>query len=226
MLSSREAPYYILGRHSLSAEDCASDGGAIAYAAGRLRNGGALRAALASGGIRPLDGSLSALVLAAYRLWGEEYPARLGGPVSSAVIDQDAGRLVLSRDRMGEMPVFYAYRGGSMAFADHPAKLLESPVATRAVDREGLCELFGLGPARTPGRTPFRDIFSLPPGCTLIAGGHSHKVRRYFALEPLPHEDGPERTIQTVRFLCEQSVEEIRASTPRRCCRAGWTPRR
>ncbi len=214
MLASREAPYYIIGRHALSAADCASDGGAVACGAGRLRNGAALRAALSTGGIRPVDGSLSALVLAAYRLWGEEYPSRLGGPIASAVIDQDSGRLVLSRDRMGEIPVFYAYRGGSMAFADHPAKLLESPVATRIVDREGLCELFGIGPARTPGRTPFRDIFSLPPGSVLIANGHGHKVRRYFALEPRPHEDNPGRTIETVRFLCEQAVEDAMPLNP------------
>ena len=208
MLANREAPYYIIGRHALSAADCASDGGAVACAQGRLRNSAALRAALSSSGIRPVDGSLSALVLAAYRLWGEDYPARLGGPVSTVVIDQDAGRLVLSRDRMGEMPVFYAYRGGSMAFSDHPAKLLDAPQATRIVGREGLCELFGIGPARTPCRTPWKDILSLPPGHALIAGGHGHKVKRYFALEPLPHEDDLKHTIETVRFLCEQAVAD------------------
>jgi len=214
MLASREAPYYIIGRHALSAADCASDGGAVACGAGRLRNGAALSAALSASGIRPVDGSLSALVLAAYRLWGEEYPSRLGGPVVSAVIDQDAGRLILSRDRMGELPVFYAYRGGSMAFADHPAKLLESPVATRIVDREGLCELFGVGPARTPGHTPLRDVFALPPGCALTANAHGHKVRRYFALEPRPHEDSEAVTVETVRFLCEQAVEDALPLSP------------
>ena len=208
MLANREAPYYIIGRHALSAADCASDGGAVACAQGRLRNSAALRAALSSSGIRPVDGSLSALVLAAYRLWGEDYPARLGGPVSTVVIDQDAGRLVLSRDRMGELPVFYTYRGGSMAFSDHPAKLLDAPQATRIVGREGLCELFGIGPARTPCRTPWKDILSLPPGHALIAGGHGHKVKRYFALEPLPHEDDLKHTIETVRFLCEQAVAD------------------
>lgn len=209
MLPNREAPYYIIGRHALSAADCASDGGAIATAHGRLRNGAALRAALRSGGVKPVDGSLSALILAAYRLWGDEYPARLGGPVSSVIIDQDAGRLILSRDRMGEMPVFYAYRGGSMAFSDHPAKLLDAPMTSRTVDQDGLCELFGIGPARTPGRTPFRDIYALPPGSTLVAVSHGHRVRRYFALEPLPHEDDLPRTIETVRFLCEQAVADI-----------------
>lgn len=208
MLSNREAPYYIIGRHALSARDCASDGGAVACAQGRLRNGAALRQALSSGGVRPVDGSLSALVLAAYRLWGEDFPSRLGGPVVAAVIDQDTGRLVLSRDRMGELPVFYAYRGGSMAFADHPVKLLDAPMVSRVVNREGLCELFGLGPARTPGKTPFRDILSLPPGCALVADGRGHKIRRYFALEPLPHEDDLAHTIEAVRFLCEQAIQD------------------
>jgi asparagine synthase (glutamine-hydrolysing) len=214
MLTSRDAPYYIIGRHALSAPDCASDGGALACANGRLRNGAALRSALASGGVRPVDGSLSALILAAYRLWGEEYPARLGGPVSSVIIDQDAGRLVLSRDRMGEQAIFYAFRGGSMAFSDHPTRLLDAPIVSRAAGRDELCELFGLGPARTPGKTPFRDILQIPPGCALIATGQGHKVRRYFALEPRPHEDDEARTIKTVRFLCEQAVDDAIAARP------------
>ena len=214
MLTCREAPYYIIGRHALSASDCASDGGAVACASGRLRNGDALRAALVSGGVRPADGSLSQLVLAAYRLWGEDYPARLGGPVCTAVIDQDAGRLTISRDRMGEMPVFYAYRGGSIAFSGHPGIILESPIATRAVDRDGVCELFGMGPARTPGKTPFRDVYSLPPGCALIADSRGHKIRRYFALEPAAHEDDLPRTIETTRFLMEQAVADTLPHRP------------
>ncbi len=214
MLTCREAPYYIIGRHALSAADCASDGGAVACASGRLRNGDALRAALVSGGVKPVDGSLSQLVLAAYRLWGEDYPARLGGSVCTAVIDQDAGRLTLSRDRMGATPVFYAYRGGSMAFSDHPGKILESPIASRAVDRDGVCELLGIGPSRTPGRTPFRDVWSLPPGCALVADSRGHKIRRYFALEPAAHEDDLSRTVETVRFLVEQAVADALPQNP------------
>ncbi|MEF9895158.1 MAG: hypothetical protein RR843_05225, partial [Clostridia bacterium] len=93
-----DAPYAVMGRHALCAHDSACDGGAMACAVGRIRNGQALARELADAGMRvKREGGLSALVLAAYRLWGEDYPAKLEGPVGTAVIDQDAGRLVLSR---------------------------------------------------------------------------------------------------------------------------------
>ncbi len=210
-----DAPYHILGRHALCADGTATDGGAIAYAAGRLRNGNELRAQLREAGIHLSDPhSLSALVLGAYRLWDDDYPRRLEGPVISVVIDQDAQKLVLSRDRMGELPVFYTYKGASIAFADHPEPLLESGVASRVVDQDGLCELFGLGPARTPGKTPFRDIHSLEPGTALIADAQDFQIRRYFELQAMPHEHDEKRTIKTVRELVEQAVDDIRPLKP------------
>ncbi len=184
-----------------------------------LRRGAAAKrrrasAALSASGIRPVDGSLSALVLAAYRLWGEEYPSRLGGPVVSAVIDQDAGRLILSRDRMGELPVFYAYRGGSMAFADHPAKLLESPVATRIVDREGVVRAFWRRPRAHPGT-------HAAAGCVRAAAGLRADRERprsqgaaLFCAGTRPHEDSEAVTVETVRFLCEQAVEDALPLSP------------
>ncbi len=67
------APYHIIGKHALSASETAADGGAIAFAVGRLRNGRELAAELLLEGI-PVDdqGGISALALGAYRKWGED----------------------------------------------------------------------------------------------------------------------------------------------------------
>ncbi|MEG1514824.1 MAG: asparagine synthetase B [Clostridia bacterium] len=202
-----DAPYAVMGRHALCAHDSACDGGAMACAVGRIRNGQALARELADAGMRvKREGGLSALVLAAYRLWGEDYPAKLEGPVGTAVIDQDAGRLVLSRDRMGESSLFYIARGAFVAFSDHPAPLLNAPFGRREVDADGLRELFALGPARTPGTTPVAGVKALEPGCQLIADGKTQRVRRYFALEARPHEDDERRTIERVREMLSEAL--------------------
>ncbi|MDL2206007.1 asparagine synthetase B [Eubacteriales bacterium OttesenSCG-928-N13] len=205
-----DAPYHILGRHALCAQNTATDGGAIACAVGRLRNGDTLREQIKDAGLTLNEPhNLSELTLQAYRLWGHDYPRHLSGPIATALIDQDAQALVLSRDPMGELPMFYTYKAGSIAFSDHPAALLDSGIASRVVDQDGLCELFGLGPARTPGLTPFRDIRSLEPGTSLIADSHTHRLVRFFELEAHEHEDSEIQTIQTVRNLVEQSVADI-----------------
>lgn len=210
-----DAPYHILGRHVLCADSWATDGGAIACVLGQMRNADEIHRAVEDAGLTVQNkDNLSELALNAYRLWGTEFPEKLMGALSAVVIDQDANRMILSRDRMGEKPVFYAYRYSSIAFSDHPAPLLKSSVATRTVDREGLCEIFGLGPARTPGRTPFRDICQLEPGCTLIADGRGHKVRRYFSLKTAPHEDSLQSTVDTVRALIEDATKRTKCYSP------------
>ena len=211
-----DAPYLMMGRHVLCGRGYATDGGAAALAVGWMRNADRLRAELKSAGMAlPGDPSLSVLLLNAYRLWGEKFVEKVEGPALSVVIDQDAGRLILAADRMGEAgPLFYSAKGGSVVFSGHPAPLLEAPGVSRVVDEDGWRELFALGPARTPGRTPLRDVLALPPGCVLTAGPDGHRVRRYFRLEAAPHEDSFGETAERVRFLVEQAVDDVMGFHP------------
>ena len=200
-----DAPCISKGRMMLCAHASATQGSLLAITAGRLRN----RRALASALNCPGDCDAARLVLKAYRKWGEDYPRRLEGPVVSCVMDAEADVMVLSRDRMGEQPVFYAVKDGRAAFSDHPDTLLKNAVAEPVVDALGLRELFGLGPARTPGRTYFRDIAMLEPGCALVMDGGRMRMRRYFEIEAAPHEDDEGRTVERVRALLEQAVEDV-----------------
>ena len=205
-----DAPCISKGRMMLCAHHSATRGSLLAMTAGRLRNRRALASALGCSG----DCEAAALVLSAYQKWGEDYPRHLEGPVVSCVMDSEADVMVLSRDRMGEQPVFYAVRDGRAAFSDHPDTLLKNAVAEPVVDAVGLRELFGLGPARTPGRTYFRDIAMLEPGCALVMDGGRQRVRRYFDIEARPHEDGEARTVERVRELLEQAVDDIMPLNP------------
>lgn len=215
MMDALDAPYALLGRHALCAHGCATDGGAIALAFGLMRDARGLAARLRAGGARfDPEGGPSALVLAAYRLWGERYPQYIEGPVGTVVIDQDAQKMCLSRDRMGEQAAFYLARGACLVFSDDPAALLRAPIARRAVDRQGLQELFGLGPARTPGVTPIAGVKALEPGCLLMADGRGQRILRYFQLEARPHEDDGPATIRRVRELIEDALERVMGLGP------------
>lgn len=205
-----DAPCISKGRMMLCAHASASQGSLLAMTAGRLRN----RRALASALNCPGDCEAARLVLRAYQKWGEDYPRRLEGAVVSCVMDSEADVMVLSRDRMGEQPVFYAVKDGRAAFSDHPDTLLKNAVAEPVVDAAGLRELFGLGPARTPGRTYFRDIAMLEPGCTLVMDQGRLRVKRYFEIEAHPHEDSEEATVEQVRALLEQAVDDVMPLNP------------
>ena len=200
-----DAPCITKGRMTLCVRGAASSGGMLSMAVGRLRNRLALTEAL--------DCESAAtdahLVMAAYRKWGEDYPRHVEGPVVTCVMDVDEDALVLSRDRMGERPVFYATSGGSASFCDHPDMLLKAARAEPVVDADGLRELFGLGPARTPGRTYYRDILELEPGCALVIRGGETRIERYYRIEDRPHEDDASRTTARVRELLEGAVDDV-----------------
>ncbi len=203
-----DAPYIIMGRHALCADSCAQDDGAAALTCGWMRNADTLREALQIDGAPTAAlSSASALLLSAYRQWGERCIEKIEGPIICAVIDRKAGRLILSADRMGEAgPLFYSIHQRTVAFASHPEALLRLPFVSRKMDLQGLRELFGLGPARTPSRTPLRDIGTLSAGCVLIADESGQRIRRYFHLECREHEDGVKTTVDTVRALVDQAV--------------------
>lgn len=167
-----------LGMNAMSGRDLYAEGGLIALADGRIRNRSALVKALKLSE----DAPMALIVNRAYRDWGADYVRRMEGGVMTAVIDRAEERMILSTDRMGAVPVFYAWRGRSAAFSSHPDLLLQSGVCGRGVDKCGMRELFFSGGVYTPGRTPFRDIRLLEPGCVLIADTRGTRIKRYHSI--------------------------------------------
>ena len=169
-----------LGMSAVSGRDVLSEGGILALNEGEIENREELTHTLGL----PRDASGSALILRAYRMWGADYPRRVKGTAATAVMDRAEDRLLLTRDRMGFTPVYYAWRGRSTSFAGRADLLLRAGVAGRLVDANGLLELFLMGSVPSAGRTPFKDIRMLEPGCTLIADARGTRIKRYFTLSP------------------------------------------
>ena len=193
------------GRHMLCAAEFCSDGELMAVAHGWIRNKAQLARELGISGSLPVCD----IVVAAYRRWGSDYPEHLFGPISTVLIDRSIDRMVASRDRMGDTRMFYCRHGRTVAVADHPDALIKSPYASRVVDIQGLNEIFALGPARTPGRTPYRDIKSLEPGCALCVERGGVSMRRYYTMAAYLHEDSAEDTVARVRELIEAAIDDI-----------------
>lgn len=204
-----DAPVLQLGRHFLSGQGVSRSGALAALAVGHIRNAGALRRELGPS----TAASFSDLLLQAYQAWGEDCVRHIEGPCALIVIDQARELLLLARDRMGEIPLFYGQHDGGVLFASHPSPLLRLGISPD-VQEEGLCEIFGLGPARTPGRTPYRSVYSLEPGHLLIARPDALSVRRYFELVPREHRDSPEDTVEAVRALLRQAVKDVSPLAP------------
>ena len=60
-------------------------------------------------------------------------------------------RVVLARDRFGVKPLFYYRLGDTVIFASEIKALFKYPGIRAELDRDGLCELLAMSPARTEG---------------------------------------------------------------------------
>ena len=83
------------------------------------------------------------LVLAAYRCWSDESPARLLGDFAFAVWDAQEQTLFCARDPLGGRPFYFVDRPGFFAFASSDDALTGLPGVTRAPHEDHLANLFG-----------------------------------------------------------------------------------
>lgn len=206
-----DAPCVSKGRMMICAHEVASDEYWLAMTYGRIRNRLELLNELGC----EADLNNAQLVLSAYRRWGVRYAEHIRGPVMTCIMDTANDYMVLTRDVMGEQPIFYAPgRDGRIVFSDHPDSLLKSACAEPVVDRQGLCEIFGMGPSRTPGRTPLRDVYTLEPGCALIGCDGKAKIWRYYVIPDRPHLENEEETVAHTRELLDKIMDQTALLRP------------
>lgn len=133
----------------------------------------------------------SALLLAAYKQWGESCVDHLLGDFVFALWDARAGKLVLARDHMGQRHVFF-YRGENFfAFAPEVNALWALPDVPRALDETNLARPLLRDNRPMNGASIFEGISGMPGG-TLMTVGRDGKVssRRYWEPRADPAHEG------------------------------------
>jgi asparagine synthase (glutamine-hydrolysing) len=146
------------------------------------------------------------VVLEAYLEWGPAAVERFNGIFAIGLLDEGRRTLWLARDRMGVKPLFWAVRGRDLIFASDLRAMLAHELIEPEVGPDGLSEIFGLGPARTPGHGIFQGIEELKPGHWLEYSTRGLSDHVYWALQSHAHEDDLPTTIHHLRNLLEDTV--------------------
>jgi asparagine synthase (glutamine-hydrolysing) len=174
---------------------------------GELYNTEELRKELFGRGHRFHSHSDTEVLLTSYIEWGPECVEKLNGIFAFAIWSEHEQKLFLARDRMGVKPLFYTERNGYLLFGSEIKALLAHPEVEPVVNQEGLAEVFGLGPSRTPGHGVFQGIHELRPGHTLQYNPNGLKITRYWQLKSGEHSDGLEETTERVHYLLKDAIE-------------------
>ena len=146
------------------------------------------------------------ILLKGFIYYGEEIVHHLNGIFAFAIWNSKTEELFLARDHFGVKPLFYTILNDTLIFASEIKALFEYPGVQKILDKQGIGELFGIGPSHTPGTTVFKDIFELKPAHYAIWNRSGLHIQRYWKLKSKEHTDSLGKTCETVRYLLNDSI--------------------
>lgn len=182
---------------------------------GELYNTEEIRAELLRAGYRFNGHSDTEVLLTAYIEWHEECLNHFNGIFAFAIWDEKKEKLFAARDRLGVKPFFYSEKDSGLLFGSELKAILAHPNVRASIDREGLSEIFGLGPSKTPGHGIYCGIRDLRPAHALTYTKDGLKIWRYWNVKSAPHTDTLPDTIAHIRYLLKDAVErQLYADVP------------
>jgi asparagine synthase (glutamine-hydrolysing) len=179
-----------LGHRRLSIIDLSSaahqpmvsrDGDVVLAFNGEIYNYAEIRADLVAAGYEFVGSGDTEVLLTAWRHWGEDAIARLRGMFAFALWNSRERCLWLVRDRMGEKPLYFAERNGTLFFASEIRSLLASDKIPRVLNPDGLASYLAFGSVTQPD-TLVRDIKMLEAGHLLRFQAGKIHTRAYWTV--------------------------------------------
>ena len=174
---------------------------------GELYNTEEVRKTLKNNGFSFSSYSDTEVLLVAYIFWGEECVKHINGIYAFGVWNEKQQKLFLARDPLGVKPLFYTIKDNSLIFGSEIKTLLAHPKVEPILDKQGLTELFGFGPARPLGSGIFKNISELPPSFSLSYSKEGIKTVEYWKLTAKAHDENLSTTSEHLRSLLVDSIE-------------------
>lgn len=173
---------------------------------GELYNTAELRNDLIEKGWEFKTSSDTEVILIGHIEYGPSFAQKLNGIFAYAFVNEKEQEISLYRDRSGIKPLFYTIFNNTLLFGSELKAIFAYPEYQPRVDKDGLNEIFSIGPARTSGCGIFKDVYEILPGHYLMYKDGFMKLHCYWKLISNPHTDSYEETIEKTRFLVTDSI--------------------
>ncbi len=147
------------------------------------------------------------VLLTSYIRWGLDCVKKFNGIFAFAIYDEKEKRVVLARDVMGVKPLFYTMKNGTFIFGSEIKALFKHPYVEPVVDKDGLTELFALGPAVIPGTTVYKNIEEVKPAQYIIVNEDGIKKDMYWELKAEEFNENEEEAVEHVRSLLIDAID-------------------
>ena len=157
------------------------------------------------------------ILLKSYIHYGKDVVYHLNGVYSFIIWDSQKNEVFLARDHFGVKSLFYTILDDCFIFSSEIKGLLAYPRVERVLDKQGISELFGIGPAHTPGLTVFKNIYELKPANFAIYNTSGLHTKQYWKLISKEHTDSFGKTCEKIQFLLEDSINNQLSSNGSVC---------
>lgn len=174
---------------------------------GELYNTEDLRKELLNDGYKFEGYSDTEVLLLSYIRWGIDSISKFNGIFAFAIYDEDKRRVVLARDAMGVKPLFFSYKNDTFIFGSEIKALFKHPYVEPIVDKDGLTELFALGPATIPGKSLYKGIEEVKPAQYIILDENGIKRDMYWNLKAEEFKESEEEATEHVRELLTDAIK-------------------
>ena len=137
----------------------------------------------------------AAIACAAYERWGAEGFVHLIGDWSLVIRDHRSRTTVLASDFAGVRPLYYHMRNGKVRWSNRLQQLAAASDFCE-LDEQYIAGFLMYGGC--PNRTPYRGIYSVPPGSAVCVSSNETKTSRFWSMP----------TGDTIEYQNEQRYEE------------------
>jgi asparagine synthase (glutamine-hydrolysing) len=139
--------------------------------------------------------SNQAIALAAYERWGTDGLVHLIGDWSLVIRDRINRTTVLASDFAGVRPLYYYVQAGRVMWSTNLQSLVKA-TSISELDEQYIAGFLTVG--GYPNRTPYKRIYSVPPGHAVCVSPDKTSIRRFWEL---PIGD-------VIRYRSERQYEE------------------
>lgn len=173
---------------------------------GQLYNTKELRKTLEENGFTFNGYCDTEVLLKSYIFYGNDVVNHLNGIYAFAIWNSQKQELFFARDHFGIKPLFYTLQNGTLLFASEIKALFAYPGVEKEIDSQEISELFGIGPAHTPGTTVFKNIYEIKPAHFGVFNSSGLHIERYWKLESKEHTDSFGTTCEKLKFLLNDAI--------------------
>ncbi|MBQ9757829.1 MAG: asparagine synthase (glutamine-hydrolyzing) [Clostridia bacterium] len=146
------------------------------------------------------------LVLRSFLRWGAGCLTRLNGIFAFSIWNSKTNELFLARDRFGIKPLYFTVKNGCIIFASQIKGILANKNVDAVIDKTGLCEVLGLGPAQTQGCGTFKGINEIKPAHFALYNKTGLTTHRYWQLESKAFSGDFDECLETTRKLTFDAI--------------------